>query len=442
MEFIEYFIKDSSLRKQIQKEDNHRERISLMDCMRKTRLTISLSFIFSFMVFLTAVASFLVSDKGYDYTLLILVSISFYFFTLPFIYKWIDNDKVFKLLLLIGGTLGIFIRSLSTAGVESSPFYWLCLVPLSSALIFEKRVIIGSLILSIILAGLLFVGEDIGLFFGAANNNLQNLFGFFGLLLASTLAAVAFDRQATHFQELMIKQEKEVQDTKKLASLGNMAAGVAHEVNNPLMIISGNLLILERVIDQLDIGQEERYKVVRHLEKASNNISRIKNIIHSLLAYSRMKSKDNFKVFTIKEFIENLKKVIQESEEINCLIWPDLSKNKDTLNADYTLLTQVMTNLIYNAWHATRNLVHHQINIEVSISKGDIYLKVIDQGVIESSEIIENMFNPFYTTKPIGEGTGLGLSLSKGIIEMHGGDLYYDDQHPTTAFVVKIPITS
>ncbi len=441
MEFIDYFIRDSSLKKQIEDEDDHRKRIPLMDRMRKTRLTISLSFIFSLIVLSTALASYLASYPIFDYKLFLLLIISLYFFILPFLYKLVDNDKFLKILLLIGGSLGIFVRSLSTHGIESSPFYWLCLIPLSSALIFEKRVIIWSLILSIVLALVLFMGDDLGIFFGKPINHLQNLFGFLGLLLASTLSAVAFDRQAIHFQELMINQEKEVQDTKKLASLGNMAAGIAHEINNPLMIISGNLLILERVIDKLNIDQEERYKTIRHLEKASNNISRIKNIIHSLLAYSRMKSKDNFKKFTVKDFVENLKNVIDESEQIDDLQWPDLSQARDTLNADFTLLTQVMTNLIYNAWHATRNLAHHEIKVEVSLSKGDIYFKVIDQGVIASSEIIENMFNPFYTTKPIGEGTGLGLSLSKGIVEMHGGDLYYDDQHPTTAFVVKIPTT-
>ena len=442
MEFIEYFIRDSSLKEQIQEEENHRERITLMDRMRKTRLTLSLSFIFSFIVFITALASSFASFPIFDYKLYFLLSISFYFFTLPFIYKFLDNDKVLKLLLLMGGAFGIFIRSLSTAGVESSPFYWLCLFPLCSALILDKRVIICSLLLSIIFATVLFMGKNLDIFLGAPNNDLQNLFGFFGLLLASTLSAVAFDRQAMHFQELMIQQEKKVQDTKKLASLGNMAAGIAHEINNPLMIISGNLLILERVIDQLNLDQEERYKVIRHLEKASNNISRIKNIISSLLAYSRMKSKDNFKKFTIKDFIVNLKKVIDESNEIKCIQWPVLKESSDTLTADFTLLTQVMTNLIFNAWHATRNLAHHEIKIEVSISKDEIDLKVIDQGVITNTDIIENMFNPFYTTKPIGEGTGLGLSLSKGIIEMHNGDLYYDDQSPTTAFVVKIPITT
>lgn len=440
MEFIDYFIRNSSLKRQIQEEEDHRVRISLMDCMRKTRLTINLSFIFSFIVFLTALINIIVKFPLFDSKILILLSISLYLFSLPFIYKLIDNDKVLKLLLLAGGSTGVFIRSLSTSGVESSPFYWICLIPLTSALIFEKRVIIWSLILSIVMVVVIFNGDELGIFFGPSNSKLQDLLGFLGLLLASTLSAIAFDRQATHFQELLIKQEKEVQDTKKLASLGNMAAGVAHEINNPLMIISGNLLILERVIDQLNIGQEERYKVIRHLEKASNNISRIKNIIHSLLAYSRMKSKDNFKKFTITEFITNLEKVIAESEEINCIQWPLLANSKFLLTADFTLLTQVMTNLIFNAWHATRNLAHNEIKLEVIILKNEVYIKVIDQGVIESAEIIENMFNPFYTTKPIGEGTGLGLSLSKGIIEMHGGDLYYDHESPTTAFIVKLPL--
>ncbi len=441
MQLMDYFVDRTKVLDLMQKSGTHKTRVQLLDRLRKTRLTVSLCFIFAGIVFLTAIARLLAVYPTLDLKVFVLFIICAYFITLPFIYKWTNNDFILKFLLLSGGTLGIFIRALSTAGLPSSPFYWLCLVPLSSALIFEKRMIIWSLLLSVILAIVLYYGGDLGLFMGAPNTKLANLAGFMGLLFACTFTAVAFDRQATNFQEVLVRREREIQDSKKLASLGNMAAGVAHEVNNPLMIISGNLHILEKMVNRLDINQEEQFRMIRTLEKATNNIQRINNIVQSLLAYSRMKSKDNFRYFTINELVAELKKITEGIGIYHQITWPEHEDLIETIQGDFTLLTQVFTNLIHNAAQATRELPDNSIHISFHKSGAEIYFKVVDRGVISKQEIIENMFNPFFTTKPVGEGTGLGLSLSKGIVEMHGGDLYYDTRAKTTTFIVKLPIS-
>ncbi len=439
MQWIEYFLKNSPLDKEISKELDHRKKIHLLERMRKTRLTLSLCLIFGTIVLLTGVARVFTSYPDVDSRLSILLFIGLYFYTLPFIYKLTGNDFLMKALLLLGGVLGIVIRSLATSGIESSPFYWLSLVPLSSALIFEKKMILWSLLGSIFLAILIFYGEELGIFFGPANSTASSLAGFMGLLIASTLAAVAFDRQSMAFQEQMIKQEKEVQDSKKLASLGKMAAGVAHEVNNPLMVISGNLRQLERTIGNIELEHEDHLRIINYITKASNNISRISNIVQSLLAYGRMKSKDNFKTFNITAFIENLKQIIEDHGEISAITWPSLEGRNLSVMGDETLLTQVFINLIFNAWQATSALDYFHISIECIQRNESIEFRIIDQGKISDQDILDNMFNPFFTTKPIGQGTGLGLSLSKGILEMHGGDLYHDPLCPTTCFVIKLP---
>ncbi len=439
MQILDFFLKNSQLNDEIARELDHRRKVHLLDRMRKIKLTLSLCFIFGTIVFLTGIARCLSIYPLIDSKLSILFIICIYFYLLPFIYRIIKNDYLLRILLLVGGVTGIVLRSLSTSGITSSPFYWLTLVPLSSALIFEKKMIIWSLIGSIILSLIIFYGEQWGLFIGPPNNPSSNFAGFIGLLISSTLTAVAFDRQATNFQEQMIKQEKEVQDSKKLASLGNMAAGVAHEVNNPLMVIAGNLRQLERSVEKLNIDQEDHLKIINYISKATNNISRINNIVQSLLAYGRMKSKENFRTFSLDTFFENLKKIIEENGEVHSIQWPQIDNNAISLLGDETLLTQVFTNLIFNAWQATSHLKDAHITVTSKATLEYIIFKIIDQGKIENPEVLDNMFNPFFTTKPIGQGTGLGLSLSKGIIEMHGGELYYDNSYPTTCFVVKLP---
>jgi len=238
--------------------------------------------------------------------------------------------------------------------------------------------------------------------------------------------------------------EKKFQNSQKLASLGNMAAGVAHEINNPLMIIAGNLNHLEKSVEKLNLDPENYLKINKHISKASNNISRINKIIQSLLSYSRMQSKDSFKSFDLKNFITDLQVLIHDQDQIHDIDWIyDIkSSDKIILHGDYTLLTQVFTNLIYNAWQATKEREDFKITVQCQQNENFLIFRIIDQGKIVDTNIINNMFNPFFTTKAIGQGTGLGLSLSKGIIELHQGDLYYDESYPSSCFVLKLPSTT
>lgn len=441
MEIINFFTINHDEQQVLLQEGDREKKLQLANELRKTKVAIVLSFLFAIAIFiLWAIKFFLTYPEVLNKDFILLFA-SIYFFSLPFLYKVTGHTGIFKALIFVGGSLAIFFRSYLTGGMQSAPFYWLPLVPLTASLVFDEKKLKWAFTWTLLLSIVLFLGPKIGLHLGKPLDQKANLSGFIGILLTTTLVAFAYLRQRNRFEILMIDQEKEISEHKKLSSLGHMAAGVAHEINNPLMIISGNLHNAERIINRLDHSYAERDRLHKHIEKANNNITRINKIIQSLLSYSRMKSKDNFKNFALNDYISESKEIAKDMIPEALLKWDTPTKNL-IINGELTLLTQVLTNLLQNAWQATQHLRDSTIKVTIEHDKRYIYIRVQDRGTISDTNIIENMFNPFFTTKPIGQGTGLGLSLSKGILEMHGGDLFLDIKQPTTTFVLKIPFNS
>jgi len=251
------------------------------------------------------------------------------------------------------------------------------------------------------------------------------------------------------YQELKHTQSQLVQSG-KLASIGELAAGVAHELNQPLMVVRGITQLLNRQIGKGRIGIEE---VSEQLEPVERNTKRMMNIINHLRTFSRQ-SKAEFYPVDVNMVIEESFLMIGEQLRVRNI---DVIKNLDPdlpkIKGDTNQLEQVVLNLITNARDAItgKNGDHsgdaqQEETIEIVTSRiaadnNFVGIKVRDTGTGIEKKDLNSIFDPFYSTKEVGKGTGLGLSISYGIISDHNGKIEVSETGPGgTTFSIHLPI--
>lgn len=244
----------------------------------------------------------------------------------------------------------------------------------------------------------------------------------------------------------MEKEFKDVQallvSSSKLAAIGEMAGGVAHEVNNPLTIISGKLKVIQKRKKSNKLTDENLYKLI---DDALSNVERISKIVKGLRNLSRHDSIDVDENIVLRDIFLDVLSVCQEKFKCHN-VKVDLNLTREEfdiiINGDRIQLSQVIINLFNNSFDAIMDLEDKWIKVDVKYDKYLCEIKFIDSGTGISKEDQENIFNPFYTTKEIGKGTGLGLSISKKIILNHRGDIVLDDKSPNTCFLVSLPMAA
>lgn len=224
----------------------------------------------------------------------------------------------------------------------------------------------------------------------------------------------------------------------KMSSLGRMASGMAHEINNPLTIVFGQAHLLKQLAFADELSREEVAKAALQIEFTS---SRIVEIINGLRTFAREGSGDPF------EFV-SLKKVLNDTlvfcaglfrKEAIEFTYDDIPDDID-IYANAVQISQVLLNLLNNAHDAIEGRALRQIHIEFIEREDTVGLAVRDTGEGVPPKIVSKLFEPFVTSKDPGKGTGLGLSISKGIIKSHSGRLFLDAEYTQGArFVFLLP---
>lgn len=239
-------------------------------------------------------------------------------------------------------------------------------------------------------------------------------------------------------QELIEETAKSIHSS-RLASLGEMASGIAHEVNNPLAIIQGSIEHLERTLPQ-DLSMEKRVQSLSL--KIKKSVGRIENIVKGLRSFSNQSDLNPMLPVSSRTIIQDTLDFCAEKFRINGIEIKTEHIEECNVRCRPVQISQILINLLNNAYDAIElnNPEKKQITILCKKMNSDFLIYVSNSGPLMFSGIKDKIFQPFFTTKEIGKGTGLGLSISKNIAEHHRGELSFVEGQPETTFCLKLPI--
>jgi two-component system NtrC family sensor kinase len=243
--------------------------------------------------------------------------------------------------------------------------------------------------------------------------------------------------------------QKQLIQSEKMAAIGELAAGVAHELNNPMGGILGySQYALEKLSSKkaADLADDDIEMQCRFLEDIEQQARRCKTIIKNLLKFSRTSAKTEFEHFNLNQALEETLTFVQHQLDMkNILLEKNLDQNLPAYYGNASQLQQVFTNIMLNAQQAM--LEGGSLKIETRFSppigefQGCVEVEFTDTGMGIPPEILNKIFEPFYTTKDVGKGTGLGLSISYGIIKEHQGDILVKSKvGEGTTFTLVLPL--
>jgi signal transduction histidine kinase len=231
--------------------------------------------------------------------------------------------------------------------------------------------------------------------------------------------------------------------TAKLAAIGELAAGVAHEVNNP---ITGIINFAQILLDKYDFDPAG----IDIVQKIMKEGDRIASITHNLISFARADSGERESVNPVEIINASLALVQHQLQRDGITVVTEFPNKKPVIVADFRQLQQVLLNLISNSRYAlnarypgfdSRKIIEISCCLKKQNGDRPVYrITVKDYGTGLPQSILERLFEPFFTTKPPGEGTGLGLSISYGIIKDHGGDLHVNSiLEKYTEMIIELP---
>ncbi len=227
-------------------------------------------------------------------------------------------------------------------------------------------------------------------------------------------------------QEALIQSEK-------MAAVGTLSAGLAHEVKNPLAAVLGYAQLSKTKLDQPEA-------LLKHLDTIESETRRCNEIIGNLMQFSRQE-KGEYSQILINDVVRKSMDIVDHQLSLNNVtIKSDLAENLPNITGNANQLQQVLMNLMINAQHAIGD-GGGTVDVATLRKGRSVFLTVSDTGPGVPEEVAAKIFEPFFTTKPAGEGTGLGLSVTYGIIQDHGGDILVTRADSGGAkFVIKLPV--
>ncbi|MFH1338848.1 MAG: ATP-binding protein [Candidatus Omnitrophota bacterium] len=294
---------------------------------------------------------------------------------------------------------------------------------------FLKDKLLGFLILGNKRSGGFYTSEDLNTFSVLANQT--------ALAVENALLYENIEDQVRQRTRELVEMQKQLIQAEKMATVGTLAGGVAHEINNPLTAILTNVQMLLTINGSLDVDSKESLDLIEEATK------RCRTIVQKLMTYA----KKPLETAEINEV--NLSKVIK-----NMISFLEYQLGQDNIKVivaaekgDYLVmgnqneLEQVITNMLLNARDAVRQIKKGgTVNISLSKSGDWIKIEIKDEGIGIPPETIPKIFDPFFTTKEVGKGTGLGLSICQSIVEKHNGIISVrSEPDKGSVFTVQLP---
>ena len=267
------------------------------------------------------------------------------------------------------------------------------------------------------------------------------IFVFIGFVLASGLAnrlrIADLEKREMGTQLIMAG---------KLAEVGEMSSGVAHEINNPLQVMKSEYTLIREILKDAETGRnaltpEDLRQVLDSVDQINVQIDRCKQITQGLLKFAR-KSEPSIQPIGLPSFIHEVVGMVEHRALLdNIRIVEKSEQGLEPIESDPAQLQQVFLNLLNNAIHALRNRDNAEIRITAEKEEDQLAISIGDNGCGIPPENLEKIFMPFFTTKPVGQGTGLGLSTCYGIVQRLGGKMSVSSElNVGSVFTVYLPL--
>jgi two-component system NtrC family sensor kinase len=262
------------------------------------------------------------------------------------------------------------------------------------------------------------------------------------IIMAFTLSKAVVRRVARADSEKQLMSKKVI-EASKLASVGELAAGIAHEINNPVAIMVEEAGWMGDLMEDVVFDKnEDRSEFERSIKQIQTQGKRCKEITHKLLSFARQ-TDSTVQDVDIKTVIEEMVALSSQRTKYSLVqIRTEVEQNLPSIRASISELQQVFFNLINNAIDAMENQ-GGTLTISCKQQNSFIVIKISDTGKGIPEANLDRIFDPFFTTKPVGKGTGLGLSICYGIIEKMGGKIEVQSKVGLgTSFLISIPLQS
>jgi two-component system NtrC family sensor kinase len=231
----------------------------------------------------------------------------------------------------------------------------------------------------------------------------------------------------------------------KLAEVGEMSSGMAHEINNPLQVMMAEMTMINDLFGDLKTDEKNVQTIQllkESMDQVSVQINRCKGITQGLLKFAR-KYEPMIQKIIPEELMAEVAGMIEHQANLqNIEIKFNIAADIPEIESDPAQLQQVFLNLLNNAMYAVKNEAHPEITITAQSEENFITVSISDNGCGIAPDQLKKIFVPFFTTKPVGKGTGLGLSTCYGIIENLGGRIEVSSEIDAgTTFSVYLPKT-
>jgi C4-dicarboxylate-specific signal transduction histidine kinase len=224
----------------------------------------------------------------------------------------------------------------------------------------------------------------------------------------------------------------------RMALLGEMAGGIAHEINSPLAVIT---MLAAQLSEHLQSNQMDLKRVVNCAKTLESTAFRIARIVTSMKSLTRESSQEPVTRVRLKELVEDAEILVHERFKVHGITLDSSGVDPNfVLSCQPNEISQVLLNLIQNARDAVENTAEKWIRVETREDGKTVQISVVDSGPAIPDSIHSRLFQPFFTTKPLGRGTGLGLGICQRIIERHGGKIEHVAHSHPTRFVFTLPI--
>ncbi len=235
--------------------------------------------------------------------------------------------------------------------------------------------------------------------------------------------------------------QKKLLHSDRLASLGQLSASVAHEINNPISGVLNLSMLLQRMLKADGVPPERIEEFRKYLAQVTTETARVGRIVSDLLAFSR-RSKPQRAPADLNRIVKSAFSLVQHKMKLsNIEVETRLCEDLPAAPCDASQIQQVVLNLLLNAAEATQSKAERRVSVRTSAEEGAVVLTVSDNGEGIQPGNLAKIFDPFFTTKSEGKGVGLGLAVSYGIIQAHGGEIEVKSHPGTgTTFTVSLPM--